>query len=286
VNILHERGSFTEASARSGGQTGRIEEMLYHGDSLIEGPSCMVDALFSDPPYSSRTHGGHDAGNAYAKSGVNYKKSIRSDLTYATWTDAHVARACDLWAPMVRGWICILTDHGLARSWESHLKRHGRYVFAPIPCVSPGSRVRLAGDGHSSWTVWLVKAPSGEWIEEHAPYLVTARPRNAEYARWGTLTGEYGRANRGDYYYGTEKMPIVGGKPPSLMSAIISDHSRPGDLIWDPCAGAGTTAISARDTGRRWIIGETDPKTADLALDRVTGAGARDADLPMFASQK
>ncbi len=43
-------------------------------------------------------------------------------------------------------------------------------------------------------------------------------------------------------------------KPVELFRTLVEAFSRPGDLILDPFAGSGTTAVAARQTGRRFII--------------------------------
>jgi site-specific DNA-methyltransferase (adenine-specific) len=163
----------------------------------------------------------------------------------------------------VRGWACIMTDHELARAWEAEIKALDWYCFAPVPCIGKGSRVRLAGDGPSCWSVQLV---------------VARRRQRGGAGSWkkGTKPGWYDHPK--------EKMPIVGGKPLSLMRAVVDDYTDPGDLVWDPCAGGGTTARACEDLGRRWVAGDIDEATARLALDRITGAGSRDADLPLLAA--
>ena len=240
-------------------------ERLWCGDALA-GLPLACDLLLVDAPYGDRTHAGHDANLGGHRGGYRGRPSKeesypRRALSYATWTPDDVRRAVAAWAPLVRGWFVSLTDHVLAPVWEAALAATGRYVFAPVACVSPGSRVRLAGDGPSQWAV----------------QLVAARPRHAPYSRWGTLPGAY--------VYASEPMPIVGGKPLSLMRALVADYSRAGDMVCDPCCGAGSTLAAARDLGRRWCGVEIDEGTARLALDRVVGAGARDAELPLFAAR-
>jgi tRNA G10 N-methylase Trm11 len=42
------------------------------------------------------------------------------------------------------------------------------------------------------------------------------------------------------------------------MRALVRDYSRPGDLVCDPCCGAGTTLRAAIEEGRRAIGGDID----------------------------
>ena len=103
--------------------------------------------------------------------------------------------------------------------------------------------VRMSGDGPSSWAV----------------YLNVARPKRL--SKWGTLRGAYEATRDRDSH--------IGGKPLALMSAIIRDYSRLGDLICDPCAGGGTTLIAAATQGRRAVGAEMDPETYRKAKLRI-----------------
>lgn len=69
-------------------------------------------------------------------------------------------------------------------------------------------------------------------------WIVVARPRSVEFARWGTLPGAY-------------VLP-------------------PGDLVCDPCCGAGTTLEAALRTGRRAVGGDAMREHAELAAARVS----------------
>ena len=58
-------------------------------------------------------------------------------------------------------------------------------------------------------------------------------------------------------------------KPLALVENLILQYSNPGDLILDPFAGSGTTALAARNTARRCIAIERDPSIHATALRRL-----------------
>lgn len=211
------------------------------------------DALITDPPYSARTHGGQQG-----------KDLGRTMLSYAAWSEDDVNAFVNHWGPRTRGWIAIITDHVLVPIFAAAMEmpeNGGRYVFAPIPIVETGSRVRLSGDGPSSWTC----------------YLVVGRPKCEPYSKWGTLPGAYIGSGRGDREH-------IGGKDSGIMRAIVHDYSRPGDLVCDPCAGAATTAYAAACEGRRFVGSEMDPATFAKAQKRISRGYTStlfDADRPM-----
>ena len=233
----------------------------------------MVDAVIVDAPYSARTHGGHDAaptvgGDPFKRSthglqkggmskfweysdGTSRVPCDRRAINYGGWTPDDVRAFVSSWSPRCRGWMVTITDHTLAPAWAAAMADAGRYVFAPLPWFAPGSRVRLTGDGPSSWTCWII----------------VGRPRSGTYRdgtaahKWGTLPGGYNvTSERGSH---------IGGKPSKLMRMLVNDYSRPGDLICDPCAGWATTLLAAAQEGRRAVGSEMDPETYADALKRL-----------------
>ncbi|HJC61880.1 MAG TPA: site-specific DNA-methyltransferase [Candidatus Dietzia intestinigallinarum] len=63
-------------------------------------------------------------------------------------------------------------------------------------------------------------------------------------------------------------------KPEALMRRIVELATGPGDLVVDLFAGSGTTAVAARDLGRRWVVIERNPDTVrNVLLPRLTAGG-------------
>ena len=64
-------------------------------------------------------------------------------------------------------------------------------------------------------------------------------------------------------------------KPETLLRRIIELATGPDDLVVDLFAGSGTTAVAARDLGRRWVVVERNPETVrDVLLPRLRVSGA------------
>jgi site-specific DNA-methyltransferase (adenine-specific) len=218
---------------------------LIHGDCMDILPTVgPVDAVITDPPYSARTHKGHDSA-AVGSASQGGDGTNRKPLGYSFWTPADVAafvaeshRACS-------GWMVCMTDYTLAPAWYESLRSHGRYAFAPLPYYAPGSRCRITGDGPSCWTDWIIAA------------------RTKHQMKWGTLPGGYLRT--ADY----GSVMHMGGKPVGLMTALVNDYSRAGQLVCDPCMGGGTTGIACARTGR-WFIGiEQNRESFELCVRRM-----------------
>ncbi len=221
---------------------------LYLGDWRDILPTIpKVDAVVTDPPYSERTHKGHDA-SASGHAGGGRDSAKRSELGYGPLSEADVAEYVSGMVAVCDGWIVTMTDHVLASALQRDLEAAGRYVFAPLPFYAPGSRVRLSGDGPSSWTIWIVVA------------------RTSAQSRWGTLPGGYLAGP------GWREREYMGGKPTALMERLVGDYSRAGHTVLDPYMGSGTTGVACQNTGRRFIGIERLPESFDIACRRIEDA--------------
>ncbi len=220
-----------------------IHHLPHEALAVLLAPLGGVDALIFDAPYSEHTQSSHNCGVADLEG--------RRTIAYQAWTPADVRRFVEVWHPLTAGWIVSLTDHILAPHWAAALEAAGRYVFSPIACVEPGSRVRVAGDGPAQWSVWAI----------------VARPRREPFLKWGSLPGAYvvpkGQARA------RASSPVVGGKSSWLMERLVCDYSRPGDLVCDPCCGAGTTLRAALAHGRRAVGGDVSEEHVRIARGLV-----------------
>ena len=108
-------------------------------------------------------------------------------------------------------------------------------------------------------------------INQYATYLSNAREMAISCVKGGkaTFNSEY---DNGIYEY-----PIYGGKDrfhPTqkslpLFEELITKHSNEGDIVVDPYAGSGTTALAAKNTNRTYICGEIDKDYFKKGKDRV-----------------
>jgi hypothetical protein len=215
-------------------------------DVLSKDEIGMVDVLISDTPYSERTHKSKQTrSDQYEVRGGGYNPGGIAP-SYDHWRPEDVISFVESWSPRVRGWMACMTDSELMPVWRDAYERMGRQSFAPVPCVMLGMTVRLAGDGPSSWSA----------------YLMVARPANREFSRWGTLPGAYVGPR-------SEESENGRGKPRWLMDAIVGDYSRDNDLVCDPCAGYGVTLVSALLKRRRAIGAEIDEDAVKKAFERA-----------------
>ena len=62
-------------------------------------------------------------------------------------------------------------------------------------------------------------------------------------------------------------------KPAELLARMISNSSRPGELVYDPFAGSGTSLVAAHQLGRVGYGGEIDPCYLAVILERLALLG-------------
>ena len=78
---------------------------------------------------------------------------------------------------------------------------------------------------------------------------------------------------------GEDKFDHPTQKPVELMRRPILNHTKPGELVYDPFLGSGTTLAAAEVTGRVCYGLELDPKYTDVAVERWQGLSGKPATL-------
>ncbi|MGA2716577.1 MAG: site-specific DNA-methyltransferase, partial [Bryobacteraceae bacterium] len=76
-----------------------------------------------------------------------------------------------------------------------------------------------------------------------------------------------------------EKFDHPTQKPVELMRKPILNHTKRGELVYEPFIGSGTTLAAAEITGRVCCGIELDPKYVDVAVTRWQGLGNQEARL-------
>jgi DNA modification methylase len=57
-------------------------------------------------------------------------------------------------------------------------------------------------------------------------------------------------------------------KPVALFEAPVRNHTAPGDAVYDPFLGSGTTLMAAETLGRRCYAMEIEPRYVQIAIER------------------
>ncbi len=167
---------------------------------------------------------------------------------------------------------------------EEYLRRYfraedegGRYQL--ITCTAPGDRSGTRA--HYRWRgQW--PPPGRHWahVEERMQelesegrlvYSAAGTPRHKKYVSDGRgvrLTDWWDDISRVDTH-STERVGWETQKPVALLERIILAITEPGDLVLDPFAGSGTSAVAAARHGRDWLLADHSLTGCALALGRL-----------------
>jgi site-specific DNA-methyltransferase (adenine-specific) len=230
---------------------------IYHGDSLsvLDGLSESIDALVTDPPYSSGGAHRSDRMTAttskYVSSGTlgvrhEFSGDNRDQRAYLAWLSLWLAAALRLAKPGAVA--CLFTD------W--------RQLPTTTDAFQCGGWVWR---GLAVWDKTLKARP--------APGIFTSQ---AEYIVWGTAgmfnPRPLGRQIPGVFAVGAP--PVAGRehitqKPISVMDWVL-DVTPTAGLVLDPFAGSGSTLVAAKNSGRRAIGIEIEERYCEIAAQRLS----------------
>jgi site-specific DNA-methyltransferase (adenine-specific) len=257
---------------------------LWYGsaeDMLASLPDRSVDLVVADPPYNLAKEDWDDLGSLDA---------------YVAWCDTWLAEVERVLTPSGSAYVCGFSE-----------------ILAEVKARS-ARRFR----GGCRWLVWYYrnKANLGsDWGRSHESILHLRQsqclridvdavrvPYNQHTERYPervqAVSSQYGRGVRRDRWRphplgakprdvleipvlcnGTaEKTHHPTQKPADLVRRLLQASTRPGQLVLDPFAGSGTTALAAEELGRRWQACDNDPRYVGLARERLSSRSLDRAD--------
>jgi len=245
---------------------------LYHGDCRDVLPHIEAfDHLISDPPYSRDVYMRMNALNLHAASGALGRGGLRPSGTpqsvlQSIGTDMAKMAAGDIGSvnellPMIadaamraKRWVIVFSDVEFCHEWRTALTRS-------IEGCRPALRYVRTG-------AWVKTDPMPQMSGDRP--AVGFEPCTIAHAngpmRWN------GGGKAATWTYGTVKTNRPAHpcpKPEALMCELVSLFTDPGDLILDPFAGSGTTAVAAKRLGRRCILIEREEKYCEVAAKRL-----------------
>ncbi|HEV8282245.1 MAG TPA: DNA modification methylase [Candidatus Limnocylindrales bacterium] len=160
------------------------------------------------------------------------------------------------------------------------------YVSAPAGPRSAAFRAAIAA---ADWRlhqelVWV----KGTIVLGHSDYQYAHEPILYGYTAG---SGRPGRGRHpGSHWYGDNGESSVleypkpaanrdhpTAKPVALVAHCLRNSTRPGDLVYEPFAGSGTTLIAAEQLGRRCFAMEIDPRYAQVTIERWQAFTGREA---------
>lgn len=234
---------------------------IYQGDALhvLGQLDLQVDALITDPPYSS---GGMFRGD---RARAPCDKYVQTGAAQSLAHNAHFGgdnRDARSWVFWMSWWL------GLAQ----RLVRPGGYAmlftdWRQLPAVTDAFQV--------GGFVWRGVVPWDKTESSRAPHKGYFR-HQCEYVVWGT-NGECPASQHGGPWPGMirervnhrEKLHMT-GKPVELMGQLVQAVP-PGGVILDPFMGSASTGVAALQAGYRFIGIEKDGHYFEVAAERLEG---------------
>ncbi len=229
---------------------------LIHGEALAEIaklPTASVDALITDPPYSS---GGLMRGDRQAPAAIKYVRSgaalagagnftgdNRDQRAFTYWETLWLSEALRVVKP--GGVAVVFTDWRQLPATTDALQAAGRVWRGIIPWVKTSGRPQRGGfRNQAEYAVWGSNGPL---------------PKDSETYQGGWVHAPIAR--------GAEKQHIT-AKPLEVMAHLV-EACPEGGLILDPFAGSSSTGVAALAARRRFLGIELNRENVEISRRRL-----------------
>lgn len=249
------------------GQNGRFADESVESWRLVNG-ECRtemakiwpgsIDLAIPDPPYNISQEGAEIERFAFEKPSARRKAALTQD--FGEWD----RMTPEDYESFMADWIKLLCP----------LMREGGVVFIFGALESMGDMKRWGEAAGLRWVQGVI------WKKKNPPPLFQATRRliHACEAIGFLCKGHVGTWHLGSKHHNLFETPICQGKersihptqkPLRLINQLVEGASNPGDLVFDPFAGSGTSMESAVRLGRRALGIERDPKYYEIAERRL-----------------
>ena len=231
---------------------------MHKGDALAilrDMPSGSVDAVVTDPPYSS---GGMFRGDRSRTTGSKYSSASAETKSADFGGDSRDQRGFLVWSAM---WLTethrVAKDDALLMAFID---------WRQLPTLTDA--VQAGG-----W-IWRGIIP---WHKTNARSFAGRFTNHCEYVVWASKgplpnPSDGGRAFPGIYTASSPRERVhQTQKPVGLMEDLLAPV-REGGTILDPFAGSGTTGVAALNTGRDFIGVEMSDHYHAIASERLAEA--------------
>ena len=154
--------------------------------------------------------------------------------------------------------------------WRSPLARR-RTAGVRERRRQPSAQRFRSEDGGDSFDVSFFALSRGDYHYQHEPcWYAVRKGHNAHWTGDRKQTTLWSIANRNAFGGSLDDTSTPHGtqKPVECMRRPILNHTTPGQAVYDPFGGSGTTLIAAETTRRRCAAMEIDPVYVDVAVLR------------------
>jgi len=231
-------------------------------------PAHFVDLLFIDPPYNL----------SKSFNGRNFSQMSLAD--YETWLESWLAPLAKTLKPTASVYLC--------GDWQSSaaVQRVAEKYFIirnRITWEREKGRGAKQNWKNASEDIWFCTVSDDYTFDVEAvklkrrvmaPYTEAGEPKDWQ----ETKSGRYRLTHPSNlwtdltvpFWSMPENTDHPTQKPEKLLAKIILASSKPGEVVFDPFLGSGTTSVVAKKLGRRYVGLEIDETYGCLAEKRLT----------------
>jgi site-specific DNA-methyltransferase (adenine-specific) len=236
-------------------------------DVLPKLPEGCFDLLVADPPYN------------LTKSFGSAQFKQRSSDEYEAWLDSWIRLCVPLLKPTASVYICgdWRSSVAIQRAGAKHLILQNRITWEREKGRGAKRNWKNAAEDIWFFTVSDKYTFNLEAVKQKrrvvAPYTQNGQPKD-----WQSLANGNFRVTHPSNIWTDISVPFWSmpentdhptQKPEKLLAKMVLASTNAGDLVLDPFAGVGTTAVVAKKLERRFIAIEADETYCILALKRL-----------------
>ncbi len=230
-------------------------------------PENSFDLLFADPPYNLTKNFGAE----------KFKQTSLDE--YETWLDSWLTLCVPLLKKTASIYICgdWRSSAAIQRIGSKYFKLQNRITWEREK--GRGARENWKNSAEDIWYFTM----SDEFtfnldaVKQRrkvlAPYKENGKPKDWSKTEAGNFRDTHPSNIWTDisvpFWSMPENTDHPTQKPEKLLAKIILASTNAGDLILDPFAGSGTTAVAAKKLGRNFLAIESDENYCLLALKRL-----------------
>lgn len=266
-----------------GSELNDIRNKIVNSDAFLtikDLPKNSFDLLFADPPYNLT--------KAFGKETFREKSSDE----YETWLDSWLSLCLPLLKPTASVYICgdWRSSSVIQRVGSKYFKLHNRITWEREK--GRGAKQNWKNTAEDIWffTVSDRFTFNLDAVKIRrkvlAPYKHKGEPKDWKADESGNFRDTHPSNMWTDisvpFWSMPENTDHPTQKPEKLLAKIILASTNAGDLILDPFAGSGTTAVAAKKLGRDFVVIESDEQYCLLAQKRLEMA-ANDQSIQGFS---
>ena len=230
-------------------------------------PEQSFDLLFADPPYNLTKDFGKE----------NFRRSSLDD--YERWLESWIEPCSRLLKPTASIYICgdWRSSSAIERVGTKYFKLQNRITWEREKGRGAKRNWKNAAEDiwfftlsdHYTFNLDAVKLKR----RVLAPYTENGKPKDWDKSGEGNFRTTHPSNIWTDlsvpFWSMPENTDHPTQKPEKLLAKIVLASTNPGDLIFDPFSGSGTTAVVAKKLGRDFLAIESDEQYCMLAEKRL-----------------